>query len=263
MPQTVVAALRDANCRTITGPWRRDRPVVGPLTTVETPETAPKNGPSLRPAERAAAIVALLIVFALLIAGFARLARFAGLERPVGETVSSLPGAPPTGASPAPTVVPPPSSVPPPSVPSNGTPSSPVGTTDPSSPTTLPGESALPPRWPVSLPDPGEHVLLGAEGDGEDRWLLAVPGNATLSGGRFIGGLEDLDWDVTAVSTGRTATAVGKRGQERVAVSIRPGGELAPDGWVLLEVVYQPVMPDFEVPPTSTLPPEKEAARRS
>lgn len=132
----------------------------------------------------------------------------------------------------------------------------------------MPGASpspttGLPPRWPVSLPDPGQHVLLGLEGDGEDRWLLAVPGNANLSGGRFIAGLEDLDWDVSAVATGKTATAVGVRGQERVAVSIRPGGEVTPENWVLLEVVYQPTIPDFEVPPTSTLPPETEAAKRS
>lgn len=220
----------------------------------------------LRPQERLLAAVSLLVLFALLVAGFARLAGLAGLDETPGPPPPSIPVAPVDSSAAA-------SPAPPGSVSASGgsaaSPSSiPSSVPFPTVSSSVPGASpspttGLPPRWPVSLPDPGQHVLLGLEGDGEDRWLLAVPGNANLSGGRFIAGLEDLDWDVSAVATGKTATAVGGRGQERVAVSIRPGGELTPENWVLLEVVYQPTIPDFEVPPTSTLPPEAEAAKRS
>lgn len=264
MPSTVVANRSPAN-----GPCRRACRCAGPSPLVASPHEN-TNAPSdaspraLRPQERLLAAVSLLVLFVLLVAGFARLAGLAGLDETPGSPPPSIPVAPvdpSAAASPAPPATASggsaaspssiPSSVPLPTVPSSTPGASRSPTTD------------LPPRWPVSLPDPGQHVLLGLEGDGEDRWLLAVPGNANLSGGRFIAGLEELDWDVSAVATGKTATAVGVRGQERVAVSIRPGGDLTPENWVLLEVVYQPTIPDFEVPPTSTLPPEEEAAKRS
>lgn len=213
-------------------------------------------------------MVSLLVVFAVLLLGFARLASVLGFDEPV-----IAPPGPPETTLPSPGAASVTATLPP--VPATGIPAAGLDPSTPSSVPPSPGASSsstlpadpvsakLPPRWPLSLPDPGEHVVLGIESEQEDRWLLAVPGNAPLAGGRFLAALEELEWDVSTISTPRTVTAVGTRDQERVAVSMRPGGELAPDGWLLLEVVYQPTIPDFEVPPSSTVPPEQEATKRS
>lgn len=236
------------------------------------PGDEPSDTPVSRRSERVAVLLAAVVLFGVLVGGFARLGSLIGIDDAVSE-----PPPPPSTTLPAPgvasvtgSVLPatPGASIP---VPLPNTPSTLPGTTaspgttplNPgTSPTSVPG-SGLPPRWPVSLPDPGEHRLLGIESEQEDRWLLAVPGNVPLAGGRFVAGLEELDWDVDAVSTPRTLTAVGTREQERVSVTIRPGGESLPAGWLLLDVVYQPTIPDFETPPTSSIPPEDEVTKRS
>lgn len=239
------------------------------------------SGPTPRRSERVAVVLASFVLFAVLIGGFARLAGVLGLDDPVvnppptlpsstlpssgvasatGSVLPADPGAAqpsPTGSLPSPSVGAPGVTPPVTSVPASGSPSSGVS---PSS--TTPG-NGLPPRWPVSLPDPGEHRLLGIESEEEDRWLLAVPGNVPLAGGRFVAGLEELDWEVGAVSTPRTLTAVGTRGDERVSVTLRPGGDGLPAGWLLLDVVYQPTIPEFETPPSSSIPPEDEVTKRS
>ncbi|MBU6200640.1 MAG: hypothetical protein KJS90_01415 [Acidobacteria bacterium] len=232
----------------------------------------PAKTPAPRGSERIVAVVAALVLFAVLLGGFARLGAVLGFDEPVSAPPPSAPPAP-SSTLPAPGVASATGSLPP------LAPSSSVA--NPLVPSTLPGQpgtgstlpppgvttsvpaSDLPPRWPVSLPDPGEHRVLAVESGEEDRWLLAVPGNVPLAGGRFVAGLEDLDWEVDAVATPRTLTAVGTRGQERVSVTIRPGGDALPSGWLLLDVVYQPTVPAFEPPPTSVVPPEDEVTKRS
>lgn len=219
-------------------------------------------------AERVLVLFAATVLFAVFVGGFARLGAFVGFDEPVVEPPPTLPSTPfnESGVS---------------SVTGSVLPASPSSlAADPVVPTTLPSTpgtsqpgvtslvpntepSALPPRWPVSLPDPGEHRLLAVESDQEDRWLLAVPGNVALAGGRFVAALKDLDWSVDAVVTPRTLTAVGTREQERVSVTLRPGDGGLPAGWLLLDVVYQPTVPDFETPPSSSVPPEDEVTKRS
>jgi hypothetical protein len=230
-------------------------------------DTSNASGQQTR-SERVLVLLAATVLFAVLIGGFARLGALFGFDEPVVEPPPTLPSAPlnESGVSSVTGSVLPAS-------PSSLAPDPAVPTTLPSTPETSQSEvtspvpnaapSALPPRWPVSLPDPGEHRLLAVESDQEDRWLLAVPGNVALAGGRFVAGLEDLDWSVDAVATPRTLTAVGTRKQERVSVTIRPGGDGLPAGWLLLDVVYQPTIPDFETPPSSSVPPEDEVTKRS
>lgn len=237
------------------------------------PGAEPSDTPSPRRSERVVVLLAAAVLFAVLIGGFARLGAFLGFDDPVSEPPPTLPSTPPPApgvASVTGSVLPadPGSSTPSslPAAPSTlpGAPSTPASTPpSPGAPATSVPSSTLPPRWPVSLPDPGEHRLLAIESEQEDRWLLAVPGNVPLAGGRFVAGLEGLDWDVDAVATPRTLTAVGTREQERVSVTIRPGGDSLPAGWLLLDVVYQPTIPDFETPPTSSIPPEDEVTKRS
>jgi len=235
------------------------------------PDTSPGTPP--RRAERVVVLLAGVVLFAVLLGGFARLGAFLGLDKPVSAPPPTLPSSTPTvpdaasvtgSVLPASPSTPTPGTAPsvslPPISPSSSLPATPGAS--PSSSTSVPA-STLPPRWPVSLPDPGEHRLLAIESEQEDRWLLAVPGNVPLAGGRFVAGLEDLDWEVDAVSTPRTLTAVGTREQERVSVTIRPGGDSLPAGWLLLDVVYQPTIPDFETPPSSSIPPEDEVTKRS
>ena len=119
-----------------------------------------------------------------------------------------------------------------------------------------------PDTWPELLPDLGEHRVLTHSTGPEQRWVIAVPGGPQLSGGRFLAGLERLGWQVDAVSTVNTVTAVGAMGSSRVSVTVRSGEGLAPAGWGVLEVVYLDRIPDFEPPTTTTPPTDEEAARR-
>lgn len=251
------------------------RPV--PSGTIPSVQSAPGDDPSDTPtprrSERVVVLLAAAVLFAVLIGGFARLGAFLGFDEPVSEPPPTLPSTtmPAPGVAsvtgsvlPADPSTPSPGAAPSSTLPGVPSPTLPGATTpSPGASTTSVPTSALPPRWPVSLPDPGEHRLLALESEEEDRWLLAVPGNVPLAGGRFVAGLEDLDWEVDAVATPRTLTAVGTREQERVSVTIRPGGDSLPAGWLLLDVVYQPTIPDFETPPTSSIPPEDEVTKRS
>ncbi len=225
--------------------------------------------PRPRGTERVAVVVAVVVLFAVLIGGFARLGSLLGFDEPLTAPPPSAPPSTLPSSGPAsvtgrvlpgvPTTTPVGAGSPSTTLPSGASPTDPADPVDPAAG----AAGQLPPRWPVSLPDPGEHRLLGVETTDEDRWMLAVPGNVPLAGGRFVAALEDLGWEVTAMSTPRTMTVVAAQGSERVSVTLRHTAEGLPDGWLLMDVVYQPTLPEFEPPPSSTIPPENEVTRRS
>lgn len=211
---------------------------------------------------------AVLLLFAVLALGFARLAGLLGVGR--GETITSpvvettnVPAAP--MADPA----------------GNAASASGRLADDPSAPTTTPGTAptttgpdqvpspsstapsspSLPPRWPDALPDPGQHTVVVHETDFADRWVLGMPGGMNLVAGRFLADLSELGWDVDTVVTQAGVTAVAVRGDERLSVVVRTGDTGLPANWASVEVIYQPRLPDFEVPPTSTTTPQDQARK--
>lgn len=135
-------------------------------------------------------------------------------------------------------------------------------TTLPSSPETLPNTpTALPPMWPQTLPAPGQHTVVVHDIEPTPRWVLGLPGGLNLAGGRFLAELKDLGWEIETVVTPSGITTVGSRNAERLSLVFRPGDGAIPQGWSSLEVIYQPMLPDFQIPPTSTTTPEQSARK--
>jgi hypothetical protein len=233
--------------------------VMAPSRTVGEVHSSPRQpAESGRTARAVALATAFLVMFSVLFLGLQRLA--GGFTAPdAGESTPSLPSA-------APAATQTPSAVPGPSGSNVASATGSLAPTDPAAPVTTPTTTPSstfdnPENWPEVLPDLGEHRLLQHSTGAEERWLLAVPGGPQLSGGRFLAGLERLGWKVDAVSTVNTVTAIGSLGPSRVSATVRPGGDLVPEGWGVLEVVYLERVPDFE-PPTTTPPPSDEETAR-
>jgi hypothetical protein len=230
-----------------------------PRRTVGEVESSPRQPAATGRTARAFALAAaFLVMFSVLFLGLQRLAG--------GFTGSDGQDDPPPVSSGAPENVPATAPAPGPAGSNVASATGSLAPTDPGAPavtpTTTPSSTFVnPENWPEVLPDLGEHRLLEHTAGAEQRWLLAVPGGPQLSGGRFLAGLERLGWKVDAVSTVNTVTAVGALGSSRVSATVRPGGDLVPEGWGVLEVVYLERIPDFE-PPTTTPPPSDEETAR-
>jgi hypothetical protein len=226
---------------------------------------------------RVVVAVAVLVLFAVLATGFARLATLAGVGRPDSDPVPSVVVAAGEAAAPTPGVASASGQLAadpmnPASSPASSTTPSPA--TSPSVPTlpgaapaatTVPSQAgaALPPRWPQSLPDPGQHTVVSHEAGFANRWVLGMPGGMSLLAGRFLAELGELGWELDTVVTQAGVTAIGVKGDERISVVFRePTGDL-PASWSSVEVIYQPRLPEFEVPTTSTTTPEERARKGS
>ena len=230
--------------------------------------------PPLSMSARVAVALAVTVLMLVLTGGFARLAKVAGVgsstqtstqtAEPLTESAGASDGSATASGSLAPggsTGTPPPTNVTPPE-PTAADPTSTESTTLPASPTTLPNTpTALPPMWPQTLPAPGQHIVLAHAIEPTPRWMLGLPGGLNLVGGRFLAGLQDLGWETETVVTLAGITTVGSRNAERLSLVLRPGGSDLPAGWSSLEIIYQPLMSDFEVPPTSTTTPEQGASK--
>jgi len=245
----------------------------GPRTVTEVSDPVTSEGASPpRTVQRLLVAGSLLVVFTVVLAGFARLGGMLGLTEPLiapppsrpapalsGEPVAAPGGATgltvtlPADPSPTPTAVPPPIAPPPPA----------PGATTPVTAAPAATTTGNPPRWPASLPALGEHRLISAETDPDARWVVALPGSMALAGGRFLAALAEKEWDTRTVTTTASVTAVGTRGEERLSVVVRPAEDLAPAGWVLLEVIHQERVPAFQPPPTSSVPADTAVTRRS
>jgi hypothetical protein len=223
---------------------------------------------------RVAVALSIAVLTLVLTGGFARLAGVAGVgtsTEPPTQTSEPRPEGVADGATTASGVLAPgdtdgttptPSPDPASTGPRATDPLSTENTTQPASPTTLPNTpTALPPMWPQTLPAPGQHTVVVHDIEPTPRWVLGLPGGLNLVGGRFLAELKDLGWETETVVTPSGITTVGSRNAERLSLVFRPGARDLPQGWSSLEVIYQPMMSDFEVPPTSTTTPEQSARK--
>jgi hypothetical protein len=130
-------------------------------------------------------------------------------------------------------------------------------------PVNVPGVNEQPPGWPGSLPDLGEHTVLSTRRGEADQWVLAVPGNISLGAGRILAGLESNGWEMNTIATSLGVTSVGTRGEERVSITVRDRDLRIPENWVLLEVIYQARIPDFQEPASPTPDADEDVRKRS